>query len=223
MRPTIHPCPPAGVIFDMDGVLCDTRMFHFQAFQELCLRSGRTLSEEEFRPLFGMGNGELIPKLFGDSIAPQFVREYADWKEARYRQLIGGRVEPMPGVRGLVHRLKGMGLPAAVASSAPRANVEQILEGAGLREFFQAVLAQEDVSRHKPDPEVFLAAADRLQLDPRTVWVLEDSHHGIQAGRAAGMTVLAVASTHEASQLSSADGVFSSVAEILELLESSVD
>lgn len=170
-----------------------------------------------------MDNSVLIPKLFEGAIAPSIVREYAEWKEARYRELIGGRTTPMPGVRELLHRLKGMGLPTAVASSAPRANVEQILEGAGLRDFFEVVLAQEDVTRRKPDPEAFLTAAARLRLDPETVWVLEDSLHGIHAGRAAGMTVLAVASTHEASQLTSADGVFASVSEVLELLESSID
>lgn len=200
----------------MDGVLCDTRVYHFKAFQELCQRHERTLTEEEFQPLFGMENRKLIPRIFHQDLSEPQVRELADWKEARYRELIANTIELMPGVRDLVHWLKSSGRPIAVASNAPRANVEQILESTGIADQFGAVIAYEDVTRSKPHPEAFLTAAARIGAEPAHSWVVEDSLHGIEAGLAAGMTVLAVATTHPPAELSPAHAVFTNVADLFE-------
>lgn len=218
MKRLIPFVPPAGVIFDMDGVICDTRIYHLRAFQELCQRHGRDLSEEEFQHLFGMENRKLIPRIFQQDLPAPAVRELADWKEARYREMIADAIELMPGVAELIHWLNVSRRPIAVASNAPRANVEQILESTGLAGRFDVVLAYEDVTRSKPDPEVFLTAASRLGIPPAQTWVIEDSLHGIEAGLAAGMTVLAVATTHLAGELAPAHAVFADVADIYKQL-----
>jgi HAD superfamily hydrolase (TIGR01509 family) len=209
---------PSAVIFDMDGVICDTREHHLLAFQELTSRYGRELSAEEFQHLFGMENRKLIPHLFG-SLNDEEIQSRADWKEARYRELISDQIELMPGVRETIDWLSDRGRGVAVASSAPRANVRQILESTGLIDRVGAYLASEDVQRHKPHPEVFLTAAQRIDVDPTQSWVIEDSLHGIHAGLSAGMTVMAVATTHPASALTDAHGVFDGVAHVLDVLK----
>lgn len=221
MNQNTYPCPPAGVIFDMDGVICDTREHHLRAFQELMSLYDRSLTAEEFDHLFGMANHKLIPQLFGEELTTAQIEDRADWKESRYRELIARDIELMEGVREMVDWLRERNVPVAVASSAPRANVEQILKTTGLIEVLSTFLAAEDVTNHKPHPEVFLTAAERLNVDPALAWVIEDSLHGINAGLAAGMTVLAVSTTHPASELGPATAVFDNVAKLFEVLKTS--
>jgi HAD superfamily hydrolase (TIGR01509 family) len=211
--------PPAAILFDMDGVICDTQEMHLLAFQELAGRHGIDLTAEQFRTMFGMENRKLIPKLFGRPIPDAEVLEHADWKEARYRELISGQIELMAGVSDLVDWLGERNLGSAVASSAPKANVEQILRSTGLIERMGAYLASEDVTHHKPHPEIYLKAAESLGVAPATAWVIEDSLHGIEAGQRAGMKVLAVATTHPAEELQVADAVFDNVAQILAMMK----
>ena len=221
MNENTYPCPPAGVIFDMDGVICDTRDHHLKAFQELVGLYGLSLTAEEFNPLFGMANHKLIPKIFGEELTPAQIEDRADWKESRYRELIARDIELMAGVREMVTWLNERGVPVAVASSAPKANVEQILESTGLISLLKTYLGAEDVTNHKPHPEVFLTAAERMGTAPAETWVIEDSLHGINAGLAAGMSVLAVATTHDASELSPATAVFDDVAKVFVVLKTS--
>lgn len=221
MHPNSFPLPPAAIIFDMDGVICDTREYHLRAFQELVEPHGLTLTSEQFQHLFGMENRKLIPKLFGRELDEGTIKEWADWKEARYREMIATDIELMAGVRETIDWIRARGRPVAVASSAPRANVEQILTTTGLIDQLDVFLGAEDVTCHKPHPEVFLTAAQRVGAEPAEAWVIEDSLHGIEAGRAAGMTVLAVATTHPAKDLAPAHAVFSNVAEIFAYLEAS--
>lgn len=206
--PPRAPLPPAGVIFDMDGVLADTREYHLRAFQELGALRGATMTAERFQTMFGLENSVFLPKMFGRPLDPADVRQMADWKEARYRQLIAGAVTLLPGVRELIAWLRRRKIPLAVASSAPRVNIEQILCSAGLESDFQAALAAEDVTRHKPFPDVFRAAAQRLGVEPARAWVFEDSHHGLEAARAAGIFAIAVATTHAEEDLALADVVY---------------
>ncbi len=214
--------PPAAILFDMDGVICDTQPMHLKAFVELAQKHGIELTAERFRTLFGMENRKLLPKLFGRDLPEEEIRAHADWKEARYRELINGQIELMEGVSELVGWLQENGLGSAVASSAPKANVEQILHSTGLMKRMGAYLASEDVTHHKPHPEIYLKTAERLGVPAKEAWVIEDSLHGIEAGQRAGMKVLAVATTHGADELQVADAVFDSVAQILGMLKTSI-
>jgi HAD superfamily hydrolase (TIGR01509 family) len=103
--------------------------------------------------------------------------------------------------------LRQANIPCAVASSTPLANIECVIESLGVRPFFRALVCGEDVTCGKPDPEVFLLAAARLQAPPARCVVFEDAHVGIEAGRKAGMRVIGVATTHPAHSLHGADRV----------------
>lgn len=205
---SLDPLPADAVIFDMDGVIADTREFHLLAFQELGERHGVPMTADQFRGMFGLENSVFLPRMFGRPMAPEESRRLADWKEARYRELITGRVELLPGVRELIAWLVAEKRPLAVASSAPRPNVEQVLRTTGIEPYFAALLSSEDVTRHKPHPDVFLTAAARLGTAPERCWVIEDSLHGIEAAKAAGIPCIAVATTHPEEELSPADVVY---------------
>jgi HAD superfamily hydrolase (TIGR01509 family) len=105
-------------------------------------------------------------------------------------------IEPLPGVREWVARLHGEGWLHAIATSAPRANLEALSDAMGMRQYFGADVAAEDVTHGKPDPEVFLLAAARLGADPRRSIVVEDAPTGIEAGRRAGMLTVGVSLLH---------------------------
>jgi beta-phosphoglucomutase len=118
-------------------------------------------------------------------------------KETRYRTLVRELgIELLPGVRGWLERLQAAGWRQAVASSAPRANVETLIEILGIGAFFGALVAAEDVQRGKPDPQVFLTAAERLAVPPARCVVLEDAPAGIEAAHRAGMRAIGIRSSH---------------------------
>jgi beta-phosphoglucomutase-like phosphatase (HAD superfamily) len=104
-----------------------------------------------------------------------------------------------------LNRLRAAAVPCAIASSTPRANIDAVLIRLGLKDVFQAIVSSEDVVHGKPDPEVFLIAAERLHLEPKQAVVFEDAHVGIEAAHAAGMAVIAVATTHSLEELRAAD------------------
>ncbi len=200
--------PIWGAIFDWDGVILDSSRQHEESWRLLARENGLALPEDFFRRSFGMKNERIIPELLGWTRDPETVRRLGDRKEALYRELIRrDGVQPLPGVREWLQTLRAAGIPCAVGSSTPRENIECVLDTLGLRQAFDAIVAGQDVTHGKPHPEVFLRAAALLGLSPERCVVFEDAHVGLQAARAAGMKVVAVASTHPPESLREADRV----------------
>lgn len=191
----------AGALFDWDGVIIDSHEAHERAWEALAAELGRPLPPGFFKRTFGMRNDVIIPQHTG-WIAPgeeHRVGPLGDRKEALYREVLQrDGIEPLAGVVALLRSLRDAGLPCAVGSSTSRANIETIMDMTGLGSFFQAIAAEKDVVRGKPAPDVFLAAAEKIGVDPTRCVVFEDAHVGIQAGRAAGAKTVAVATTHAA-------------------------
>ncbi len=198
----------AAAIFDWDGVVIDSGDQHERSWGMLAEGEGRALPEGFFKQSFGMRNESIIPRFFSnwtDTSDPAEVARLAGRKESLYRELVrADGIAPLPGVRELLASLKAAGVPCSVGSSTPRANIEAVMEIAGLTGAFDAVTAAEDVTEGKPDPQVFLKAAAKVGADPARCVVIEDAHVGIEAGLAAGMKVLAVATTHPADTLAGA-------------------
>lgn len=185
-----------AVIFDMDGVIVHTAPQHFAAWRRVFAEMGRGLSEEEFRTTFGMRNQEILRHTLGDGISETQIEELAHKKEEYYRTLVRGEVKAAPGFVPLLKALRNNGFKIAVGTSAPRRNVELILDVVlGIGEQLDAVVTEEDVKRGKPDPEAFLLAAQRCNVEPRRCVVFEDAAAGIQAARAAGMRCIGVGRT----------------------------
>jgi HAD superfamily hydrolase (TIGR01509 family) len=162
-----------------------------------------------------MKNDKVITELLRWTTDPVEIENIARAKEERFRTIARAEgVTVLPGVRAWLETLRTAGVPCAVGSSAPRANIEFIIDDLGLREFFRAIICGEDVLRGKPNPEVFLTAAQRIAASPAQSVVIEDAHVGIEAARAAGMKVVAVTTTHPADTLDDADLVLNGVEEL---------
>lgn len=200
--------PEWAAIFDWDGVILDSSRQHEESWALLAREEGLPLPADFFRRSLGMKYEQIIPELLGWTRDPERVRQLGDRKEALYRELIRrDGVQPLPGAREWLETLRVAGIPCAVGSSTPRANLDCVMDALGLREFFRAIVAAEDVARGKPHPEVFLRAAERLGMPPSRCVVFEDAQVGLQAARAAGMKVVGVATTHPAASLAGADCV----------------
>jgi len=197
-----------AALFDWDGVIIDSSRQHERAWERLAAEERRTLAPGFFKRSFGMRNDRVIAELLGWTRDPERIRQLSLRKEALYRELIQrDRVRPLPGVVRWLTALREAGVPCAIASSTPRANIDCVVDALQLRPFFAAAVTAEDVRQGKPHPEVFLTAAARLGVSPARCVVFEDAHVGLEAARAAGMKVVGVATTHPAETLAEADRV----------------
>ena len=201
----------------MDGVLVDSADAHRRAWQALGDEVGVPFTPALFRQTFGQRNASIIPTWLAGHAQPdaQRMQELGDRKEALYRTLVGqGAVRVYPGVTRLVDELCAAGAKIAVASSGPRENVALLIDVIGVRHRIDACVSAEDVAEGKPHPEAFLRAAERLALSPVACAVVEDSVHGIEAARRAGMLAVAVLTSTPREQLVAvgADVVVSDVA-----------
>jgi HAD superfamily hydrolase (TIGR01509 family) len=124
---------------------------------------------------------------------PELIRRIGEAKEALYRKHVRQQgISPLPGALRWLRMLYRKGWGQAIASAAPRANIETILDVLQASQCFQAIVSADDVHRGKPDPEVFLIAATKLGVAPERCIVVEDAEHGIEAAQAAGMKSIGV-------------------------------
>jgi beta-phosphoglucomutase family hydrolase len=199
--------PPAwGAIFDWDGVIIDSSRQHEESWERLAREIGKPLPQGHFKAGFGRKNEFIIPNILHWEHDPAEVRRLSLRKEALYRDIVRENgLEPLPGVRAWLGRLAAAGIPCAVGSSTHRENIEVSLDILGLRDFFHEIVSSEDVSHGKPNPEVFLKAAEKIGMPPARSVVFEDAHVGIEAAHRAGMRVIAVATTNPLADLGNAD------------------
>ena len=204
-----------SAIFDWDGVIIDSSRQHERGWELLAQEEGCTLPPGFFKRSFGMKNDRVIGELLGWTRDPERIRRLSLRKEQSYRDVIQhDRIVPLPGVVEWLNSLHAARVPCAVASSAPRENIECVIDALKLRVFFAAIVTAEDVTHGKPHPEVFLLAASKLGVPPARCVVFEDAHVGIEAGRAAGMKVVGVATTHPAETLQNAAQVVTRMDEL---------
>jgi beta-phosphoglucomutase len=205
---------PCGVIFDLDGVLVNTGPFHKQSWYDLAAREGFQMSDELFYTTFGMQNYQIIPQLANRPLTRAEIDRLSDWKEARYRELIKGRLVLLPGVKDLLACLKASGFLLAVGSSTPRVNLDFMLDETSCHDYFDAIVTGEEVKNGKPAPDTFLKAAEKLHLPPACCVVIEDAVQGIQAAKAAGMKVIAITTTRPKKDLAAADRIIDSMTQL---------
>jgi len=192
---------PLLAIFDHDGVLVDSLAFHQQAWRELGRRTGLPLTPEFIHETFGMTNPSIFRRLLGEGISESEIAHYGDLKEVCYRDAARGKIGLMEGVRELLDALTDAGVRLAIGSSGVRANLELTVESCGLAGRFAAIASLEDITRGKPDPQIFLVAASKSGVEPKRSVVFEDAPVGIQAAKAAGMYAVGLTTTHPASGL----------------------
>ena len=182
-----------GVLWDLDGTLADSRDYHWRAWQEALGEEGVRVTEDQFQASFGQRNDSILAAWLGADADPAVVRRIGEAKEAYYRRLVREEgIDPLPGARDWIETLHSDGWRQAIASSAPRLNVEVMHRALGFGDRIQVLVGAQDVSRGKPDPEVFLLAAKRLGISPDRCVVVEDAGAGIEAANRAGMASIGV-------------------------------
>lgn len=195
-----------GAIFDWDGVIIDSSSHHEESWERLAKETGYQLPEGHFKKGFGMKNEFIIPNLLHWTSDPVEVTRLSLRKETLYREIVmEWGLKPLSGVVAWLDQLREAAISCAIGSSTHRLNIETGLALIGLRDRFHAIITAEDVSHGKPDPDVFLKAADRLGISPGRSVVFEDALVGIEAAHRGGMKVVAVATTNSIDLLKDAD------------------
>jgi beta-phosphoglucomutase len=185
-----------AVLWDLDGTLADSEEYHWLAWRDTIAPEGVQITYDQFLASFGQKNDRILRDWLGPATDPARIQRIGDAKEAEYRRLARERgLTPLPGAAEWIQHLKRAGWKQAIASSAPRENVEVMLAALDLASFFDAVIAAEDVTAGKPDPQVFRAAAFRVHVPPSHCIVVEDAAAGIEAARRANMRCIGVSRT----------------------------
>ncbi|MFB9292960.1 HAD family hydrolase [Persicitalea jodogahamensis] len=195
-----------AVIFDMDGVICHTNPYHSRAFRAFFAKRGLNPTDGEFaQHMFGKSNSYILKHFLQREIVGEEFAQLEDEKESLFRELYEPYVDPIAGFSGFLVDLKNHGVKTAVATSAPRANLDLISGKLDLPSSIDSFMASEDVTKHKPDPQVYLTSAERLGIKPENCLVFEDSFSGVSAAINAGMKVVGVLSSHTKEELPPCD------------------
>ncbi len=204
-----------GVIFDLDGVLVDTRDCHRQSWKDLCqANAGWKYDDDYFLETFGCQNYQIIPTWAGRDVSREECDQHSAWKEERYRDLMGDGLELLEGVETLLQALKADGFALAIGTSTPRVNLDFMLSHTPAGKYFDEYVTAEDVTHSKPAPDTFLTGAKKLGFPPHRCVVVEDAIIGVEAGKTAGMAVVAVTNTRVRKDLSQADRIVDSLTEL---------
>jgi len=190
------------LIFDMDGVIVDNHIWHFDAWVEFGKRHGLTITREEFGRYFGSTNELVLKSLFGNSITKKEIIAMGNEKEAIYRELYRPLIKAVDGLPEFLQYASKKGIHMALATSAPFENVKFTLEETGLESYFSVITDSSMVTLGKPDPQVYLITAAKLGVQPSECIVFEDSVPGILSAKNAGMHIIGVATTHTSEELS---------------------
>ena len=195
---------PSALIFDMDGVLVDSNPFHVQKWIEFLHERGIPYNAEDLpKQILGSRNDTALRRFFGRDLPKGEIEKLSEDLEARFRAAFRPHAQPLLGLKTLMDECRGEGIPLAVASSAMTKNVDFVVDTLKLRSYFASIVTGDDVSRPKPDPEIYIQAAERLTLAPAKCVAFEDSFVGIESAKRASMKCVAIASTFPAEELRS--------------------
>lgn len=205
---------PFAVIFDMDGVIVDNMPYHRKAWAKFFEMYDPPMILEDFIQHMGKSNEDLLTILFGRKITEEEIRSLGGKKEALYREIYNPDVAPLPGFIDFLKVLKKNHVKTAVATAAPKVNLDFLLEHIDVRNDFDVLIDDSEVDKGKPNPEIYMKAAKRLGFPPECCLVFEDSLAGIQAAINAGMKVIGVATTNPPEKMLNTDLVIKDFSEI---------
>jgi HAD superfamily hydrolase (TIGR01509 family) len=184
-----------AVIFDMDGTLVNNMNFHQQAWIDFLKTYNVSITEEEFHEKNHGTITEVVPRFFSKKLSFEEIIRLGQEKEQLYRDLYRPYLKPIDGLLDFLAKLKKANTRIGLATAGDIPNINFTIDGLGIRHYFSAITGSEEVKRGKPDPEVYLLTASKMNIDPANCLVVEDTISGIKAGLAAGMQVMAVTTT----------------------------
>ncbi|MEM9354302.1 MAG: HAD family phosphatase [Planctomycetota bacterium] len=203
-----------AVIFDVDGVLVDSYTPHYQSWRDALKPYGVELTEPEFRRTFGRTSRDILAMLYDGEVTEEELQRLDDEKEALYREIVADAFPAVDGATELIDALEAAAFKLAVGSSGPPENVNLCLRELGRADKFGAAITGKDVTRGKPDPQVFLMGAERLGVPPARCAVVEDAAAGVEAANRAEMVSIGLTGTATREQLAHADLVVNSLREL---------
>lgn len=205
-----------AVIFDLDGTLLDNNAFHLESWKQYLRQINREMSDEEYNEkINGRTNRDVVKYLYGENLSEDEIWKYTMEKEALYRELYKPHIAPVAGLMDLLKQLDKLQVPMAIATSGVQVNIDFMFEHVPIKKFFRKVVDSSYITRGKPNPEIFLKAAEFLQTPPSECLVFEDAVVGVKAAKAAGMKVVAVLTTHSSDELSGSDLIVQDYRELL--------
>jgi len=210
-----------AVIFDMDGVIVDSEPFYTEVEKENFRRAGLNISREEHLTFQGTATDRMWTILREKYNLSETVEELVAMTNSLVTPYFASLPEivPMPGVENIIAELASAGFPLAVASSSYPDVIQMVLEKTGLKPYFHVVVDSQMAGSSKPDPDIFLLAAQKLRVNPDECLVIEDSTNGIRAAKAAGMTCVAFAGPgSEHQDQSEADSIIKDFSELTDLI-----
>jgi len=196
-----------AILWDMDGVIADTYSYHFAAWQETFAKRGIKFTKLDSTKLFGTRNDFIIGSIMGRDVSKRDAETIAQEKEEIFRRKATGNIKSFPGAIKLLNALKKGNFRLGLASSAPKENIDLVLNELNLKDIFNYVVFGQEVSESKPSPQIYLLAAEKLEVAPNDCMVIEDSPSGVKAAKTAGMKCLAITNTHSRQKLVEADKI----------------
>ena len=182
-----------AVLWDLDGTLVDSEEFHWLSWRDTMRAEGVELTYPQFLASFGQRNDRIVPAWLGPGVEVARMNRIGEEKEAEYRRLAETHgLRPLAGAVDWLSALKTAGWKQSIASSAPRVNVEMMLRVSGITGYFDAFASAEDVTIGKPDPQIFLRAAAKLDVPPARCIVVEDAAAGVEGAKRGGMRCIGV-------------------------------
>lgn len=193
-----------AILWDLDGTIIDSTECHYKTWVAALGKHDYTLTRELFNAHYGRNTKAVLPIYLGFKPDPSMAQEIREEKEILFRQLVTEEANLVPGVRSWLEGAKNAGVRQAIASSSSLKNITTMLSAYNLVSFFDFLVSGANLPA-KPNPAVFLATAEQLNQSPENCLVIEDSAAGVQAAKQAGMTCIAVTTSHSKSQLKHAD------------------
>lgn len=204
-----------AIIFDLNGVIINDEPFQKKAWERFCANHNFYLSPWDFKEnILGRTNEDILRFIFGSSLSDSQIAEYIQERSNLVKEIFLPYLKPSEGLMPFLKELKDSGIKIGLATSSPSDYIDFILDGIGMRHFFIVILGRNQVKKSKPNPEIYIETAKRLDVSNNSCIVFEDSLIGLQAAKRAGMKVIAITTSCSKEELADADMVISSFEEI---------
>ncbi len=205
-----------AVLFDLDGTLLDNNEFHYESWKRyLKEHDNKDMTDDDFKNnISGRTNQDAVEHLYDKKMSEEEASKLYLKKEEIYREMYTPHIAPIKGLIDFLKDLQEHNITMAIATSGIPVNIDFMFEHVPIKQYFKKIIKAEDISKGKPDPEIFLKTAEVLNIPAENCIVFEDSTSGVEAGKAAGMKVVALTTTHSPEELNKADLVITDYTEI---------